>query len=291
MSKLSGRTAIITGANQGLGKELAKAFLDAGANLVLCARDEKLLASTLDELSAAATARQKVTGVRADIGKEDDVDKLVEIAFETHSRIDVLVNNAGIYGPKGCLEEIDWQEWKRTIEINLYGPALLCRKLIPHFKQHKYGKIVNLSGGGATAPLPRLSAYAVSKAGIVRLTETLAQECVGFNIDINAVAPGPLNTRLLDEILVAGPEKVGKEFYARSLKQKDEGGASMEKAAALSVFLASSESDGISGRLLSAVWDPWHSLPKFSEKLRTSEIYTLRRIVPADRGENWESGS
>jgi 3-oxoacyl-[acyl-carrier protein] reductase len=287
---LSGRTAIITGANQGLGKELAKAFLEAGSNIALCARDENLLAATCDQLARTATSQQKVIAFKADVSKEEDVAKFVDFAMEAFGKLDVLLNNAGIYGPKGCLDEIEWNEWKQTIEIDLYGPALMCRKILPHFKQQNYGKIINLSGGGATAPLPRLSAYAVAKAGLVRLTETLAHELVGFNIDVNAIAPGALNTRLLDEVLEAGPEKVGKEFYTRSLKQKDEGGAPMNKAAALSVFLASRESDGISGRLLSALWDPWHALPQFAERLKSSEIYTLRRIVPADRGENWEEG-
>jgi len=286
---LSGRTAIITGANQGLGKELARAFLSAGANLALCARDENLLSSTRDELAKLAFDGQKVVAFKADVSQEEEVAKFVDFAVTAFGRIEILVNNAGVYGPKGCLDEVDWNEWKQAIEIDLYGPALLCKEILPHFKRNKYGKIINLSGGGATAPLPRLSAYAVAKAGLVRLTETLAQELVGFDIDINAIAPGALNTRLLDEILDAGPEKVGKEFYARSLKQKDEGGAPMDKAAALCVFLASRDSDGISGRLLSALWDPWHSLPKFADKLRASEIYTLRRIVPADRGENWDN--
>ena len=93
-----------------------------------------------------------------------------------------------------------------------------------------------------------------------------------------------MNTRLLDEVLAAGPEKVGKAFYDRSIKQRDEGGAPMEKGAALAVFLAAKESDGISGRLISAVWDDWKNLPGKKEKISRSDVYTLRRIVPKDRG-------
>ena len=91
---------------------------------------------------------------------------------------------------------------------------------IPHFKQNRHGKIIILSGGGATKPMPYLSAYAASKAGVVRFAETLAEEVKDFNIDVNTVAPGALNTRLLDEVLAAGPEKVGKAFYEQSLKQQ-----------------------------------------------------------------------
>jgi NAD(P)-dependent dehydrogenase (short-subunit alcohol dehydrogenase family) len=198
--------------------------------------------------------------------------------------LSILVNNAGVYGPKGAIEDVDLDEWVRAIEINLFGTVYMCRAVIPIFKANKYGKIVNLSGGGATAPLPRISAYAASKAAVVRMTDTLAEELRDWNIDVNAIAPGALNTRLLDEVLSAGPEKVGKTFYERSLKQRDEGGAPIEKGAALAVFLGARESDGISGRLISAVWDNWQNLPARREQISGSDVFTLRRIVPKDRG-------
>ncbi len=159
--------------------------------------------------------------------------------------------------------------------------------MLPGFRRRGWGKIVNLSGGGATAPLPRLSAYAASKAAVVRFTETLSEELRGTHIDVNTVAPGALNTRLLDEVIAAGPDKVGKTFYERSLRQKADGGAPLEKGAALCAFLLSAESDGITGRLLSAVWDPWSDLPGRRAELDESDIYTLRRIVPKDRGRDW----
>jgi NAD(P)-dependent dehydrogenase (short-subunit alcohol dehydrogenase family) len=174
----------------------------------------------------------------------------------------------------------------QAIEVNLLGSVLLCRAVLPHFRANRYGKIVQLSGGGATNPLPKISAYAASKAAVVRLAESLAEEVREDNIDINSIAPGALNTRLLDEVLDAGPEAVGEAFYARSLKQKQEGGAPMERAAELAVFLASAASDGITGKLLSALWDPWEQLPKHRQELQT-DIYTLRRIVPKDRGLSW----
>ncbi len=121
----------------------------------------------------------------------------------------------------------------------------------------------------------------------MRFAETVAEEVRDHRIDVNSIAPGALNTRLLDEILEAGPEAVGREFYDRSLKQQAQGGAPLEKGAALAVFLASSASDGITGKLLSAVWDPWDKLPEHLEALSTTDIYTLRRIVPKDRGRGW----
>ncbi|HEX5000045.1 MAG TPA: SDR family oxidoreductase, partial [Terriglobia bacterium] len=151
-----------------------------------------------------------------------------------------------------------------------------------------YGKIIQLSGGGATNPLPRISAYAASKAAVVRLAETLAEELRDSHVDVNAIAPGALNTRLLDEVLEAGPAKVGARFYERSLQQKREGGAPLYRGADLAVFLASAASDGITGKLLSAVWDPWERLAEHADELRSTDIYTLRRIVPKDRGATWD---
>jgi NAD(P)-dependent dehydrogenase (short-subunit alcohol dehydrogenase family) len=159
---------------------------------------------------------------------------------------------------------------------------------LPIFRRQAYGKIVNLSGGGATSPMPRISAYAASKAAVVRLTETLAEETMDCGIDVNAVAPGALNTRLLDEVLTAGPESVGASFYARAVKQREQGGAPLEKGTDLCVYLLSAASDGITGRLISAVWDPWQDLGSHLEELRKTDIYTLRRIVPADRNLKWD---
>jgi NAD(P)-dependent dehydrogenase (short-subunit alcohol dehydrogenase family) len=135
--------------------------------------------------------------------------------------------------------------------------------------------------------MPYLSAYAVSKAGLVRFMETLAEELAEFNIDVNAVAPGALNTRLLDEVLAAGPGVVGKSFYDQSLKQRDSGGTPLQKGADLCVFLAGKESDKITGKLISAVWDPWESFGDHLSDLKSTDIYTLRRIVPEDRGKKW----
>jgi NAD(P)-dependent dehydrogenase (short-subunit alcohol dehydrogenase family) len=154
-------------------------------------------------------------------------------------------------------------------------------------KKKGSGKIINLSGGGATNPLPRLSAYAASKAAVVRLTETLAEELREHSIMVNAIAPGALNTRLLDEVLEAGPELVGSEFYEKALKQRETGGAPIEKGVALCVYLASSASDGITGKLISALWDPWENLGELRSELEKSDIYTLRRIVPEDRGKKF----
>lgn len=284
---LQGKVAIITGANQGLGLEIAKKYLEAGASLTICARDEKLLDRAETMLCSLAGVGQEILALTTDVSQAGDVQACIEATQKRFGHIDILVNNAGIYGPKGAIEEVDWQEWVRAIEINLYGSILMCRAVVPYFKTQRRGKIVQLSGGGATNPLPRLSAYAVSKAAIVRFIDTLAEEVRENCIDVNAIAPGALNTRMLDEVIEAGPGKVGQAFYERSLKQKQNGGAPLEKGAELAVFLGSALSDGITGKLISAVWDPWSSLPEHLDDLRTTDIYALRRILPKDRGKTW----
>ena len=285
--KLLGRSAIITGASQGLGFEVAKQFVQEGAHVMLCARSAEALKNAQEALSEFASPSTKIVIKPTDVSDLNQVNELVSATLEAFGKIDILVANAGVYGTKGPIEEIDWDEWSKAIDINLKGTVLQCRAVLPHFKKQRYGKIIVLSGGGATKPMPNLSAYAASKAGVVRFAETLAEEVSDYHIDVNTVAPGALNTRLLDELLAAGPEKVGKAFYEQSLKQKQSGGTPLAVGASLCIFLASAESDGITGKLLSAVWDPWSKLPGLIDQLKQSDIYTLRRIVPKDRGHDW----
>lgn len=284
---LAGRTALITGASQGLGLEIARAYLDAGAaGIVICGRDHVALEGALSELRERAAPGQTVLGEPADVSRVDDVERLVELALSQLGEVAILVSNAGVYGPKGTIEEVDWAEWTRAIEINLLGSVLPARALVAHLRERGYGKIVQLSGGGATGPLPGLSAYAASKAAIVRFAETLAEELREHRVDVNAIAPGALNTRMLDEVISAGAERVGEDFYRRALEQQRSGGVPLSRGAELAVFLGSAASDGITGKLLSAVWDPWATLPEHRRDL-DSDVYTLRRIVPGDRGLDW----
>ena len=285
--KLAGKNAIITGANRGFGLEIAKKFVAEGASVVICGRDAEQVKNAEGILRHTLSAGQTVQGLSLDVSKEEEIQQLIKMAIDTLGRIDIVVNNAGVYGPKGLIEDVSSEEWISAIHINLLSVFFMCKGILPHMKKNNAGKIINLSGGGATAPLPRISAYAASKAAVVRLTETLAEECREYAIDINAVAPGALNTRLLEEVLEAGPTAVGTAFYEKALKQKAQGGTPLSLGAELCVYLASPASNGISGKLISAPWDPWQDLARYRDDLKNSDIYTLRRIVEKDRGKNW----
>jgi NAD(P)-dependent dehydrogenase (short-subunit alcohol dehydrogenase family) len=287
--QLLGRSAIITGASQGLGRAIATAFVDAGAHVLLAARNADSLGCVVEDLRPRSRSEQIIASTTADVSSEESCLALVEEARRVLPELTVLVNNAGIYGPIGRVEDNDWSEWVEAMYINCFGTILMCREVLPWMRSQRYGKIINLSGGGATAPLPNFSSYACSKAAVVRFTETLAEECKDAGIDVNAIAPGALNTRLLEQVIEAGPHKVGASFYARSLKQKDAGGSPPEKGAALAVFLASAASDGITGRLLSAVWDDWAGLANRRDQLAKTDLFTLRRIVPEDRRDQWHA--
>ncbi len=283
---LADKTAIITGANRGFGLEIARAYLNAGANVALGARDEVLLEREAEALVLAFPQRRILRRV-LDVRSEESCGAFVAAAVAAFGVIDVLVNNAGVYGPFGPIETVDIDEWMSAVEINLLGSVLMCRAVLPHFKTRRRGTIIQISGGGATNPLANITAYAASKAAIVRFCESLAIEVAAFGIDVNAVAPGALNTRLLNDVLAAGPEKVGEAFYERSLQQREQGGAPLAKGAAVAVFLASDAGRGITGKLISALWDRFEDWPDHLEELNAGDLYTLRRITGRDRGKSW----
>ncbi len=288
--QLQNKTALITGGSRGIGKTVARAFLREGANVMLAARSGEELKAAREELAREAGAKKGEAGggrregenriaiCAADVSSEEDVEKLVGETLKRFSKIDILVNGAGIYGPIGPSERVDFEKWKQTFEINVFGTFKMFQEVAPHMMKRKKGKIINFSGGG-DGPFPRFSAYSASKASVVRLTETLAAEMKEYNIDINAIAPGGVNTTFLDQALAAGAQATGEERYKALLKQKEEGGVPPEKTAELCVFLASAASDGLSGKLLSAVWDDWRSWkPSDIKDIMKGDRYNLRRV-------------
>lgn len=279
----------MTGATGGLGRVMARKFWYEGASLLLSARDAAALQSLGDRMPSSRYERQKLALAVVDFLAPGAASELMSRAADKFDSITALVNNAATLGPIGPLWENDIDGWEKTIRVNLLAPAELCARVIPWMQSQGYGKIVNLSGGGAAGPRPYFSAYAAAKAGLVRLTEVLAHETQNMNIDVNCIAPGVMRTGMLDEILAAGPGRVGASEYAQAHQHAAQSPETVERAVELAVFLASSDSDGISGRLISAVWDPWERLPERRAILDQTDIYTLRRIVPKDRGMDWTS--
>jgi NAD(P)-dependent dehydrogenase (short-subunit alcohol dehydrogenase family) len=278
--EMEGRAAIVTGGSRGLGQAIAGAFLQSGASVLIAARDAARLLAAREELMPRARPGRLLLAVAADVSTAEGCAAVMDGAAPLLPELSVLVCNAGVLGAIGRLEDVAWEDWLSALQVNLLGAVLMCRAVVPHLRRRGYGKIVTVSGGGATSPLPRFSAYAASKAALVRFTETLAHELKGDRVDVNALAPGLLHTRMLDEVIAAGPERVGAEFHASCVQQRAEGATPLEKGAALAVFLASARSDGITGRLISAVWDDWTNLAARREELAGTDWFTLRRVSP-----------
>src|SRR6202795_2997717 len=205
--KLKDRFALITGASQGLGAEIARHYVTDGASVLLCARSADKLAEQQQALAPLLASGARIVTITGDVGEPKDVDRIFEKLRAEFPRLDILVNNAGVYGPMGNIEDVDWDEWVDAIRINLLGLVCVSRAAMPMFRAQRYGKIINISGGGAANPMPSITAYAASKAGVVRFTESLALECKDDRIDVNAIAPGALVTHMMDQLLEAGPDR------------------------------------------------------------------------------------
>jgi 3-oxoacyl-[acyl-carrier protein] reductase len=282
---LSGLNAVITGGSQGFGRHIVDAFINHGANVVFCARNAADVDRAAKEMLSTLPTGQRVRGVVCDVSAPDQVQALFQQAAE-FGQLHIVVNNAGVYGPIGPTEDVALTEWINALQINLTGPFLVSQHAIRAMKPNGWGRIINISGGGATSPMPRLASYASTKAALVRLTETLAEELRDFGIAVNAVAPGALHTRLMEQVLSAGPELAGAAFFEKNKKWVEGGAVDPRLGAALCVYLASRDSDGITGKLISAQWDPWQKLQSLRAEL-AGDIYTLRRIVPEDRGKKF----
>lgn len=273
MQLLSGKNVIITGGARGIGFAIAQELINQGARIVICSR-------TKDELKKALLSLNKekkvAFGITCDVSKLGDCKKLIKFSKNKLKKIDVLVNNAGIYGPIGPFEKINLTDWERAFQINFTGMVYCSYLVIPEMQKNKGGKIINLCGAGVGAnSLPRFSAYFTSKFAVAGFTEVLADEVKEKNIQVNSISPGGVNTYLNEYLLKVGSQKSGKKMYQQALNQKKSGGTPPELGAKLVAFLASKDSNHITGRLLSAKWNPIKDLKKIKLK---DNLYKLRRI-------------
>lgn len=271
---------VLTGSSTGIGRALASHLLAQGHRVWGLARS--------DQSDFAAQHPGTFFASRCDVADRAQVESAASTVAATWSHLDGLVCCAGIQGEIGPAITADPAKWSATVRANLDGtfyPFRAFHGLLA--RSPRRAKVIAFSGGGATKPRVNFSAYGVAKTGVVRLIETIAEELRDQPIDLNTIAPGAINTRLTDEVLALGPAVAGAAEYAAAVKQKASGGASLDKALGLVTWLLSSASDGISGRLLAAPWDPWSTLDRHTHNLAKSDIYTLRRIVPEERGLNF----
>ena len=269
MHKVKDKGVLITGAGRGIGKRLAIGFASRGARVGLLARSKaELDLADLEIEHAGGTSLR----LRASVCDFEQMAAAVDRMKTHYGTIDILICAAGVQGPIAPLAETSPKAWAATIETNLIGVMHSCRAVLPHMIERRSGKIIVISGRGGAGPRPWFSAYAASKAAVVRMVETLAEEVRDHNIQVNAMAPGGTYTSMTDEILKAG-DRAGWKENEEAQQVRLTGGIAPEKQIQLALFLASEASNHISGKLLH-VNDDWKKLEHAN---LSRDIYTLRR--------------
>jgi NAD(P)-dependent dehydrogenase (short-subunit alcohol dehydrogenase family) len=268
---------VVTGSSTGIGRALVLRLLGEDHNVWGVARSEQARIDAGHGGSFDASI--------CDVARWDEIERAAAQVAARWKHVDGLVCCAGSHGEVGPAVKADPRQWSATVRANLGGTFNSVRAFHGLLvRAPRRAKIVCFAGGGATKARANFSAYGVAKTGIVRLVETIAEEELQAPLDINAVAPGAITTRLTDEIIALGPDIAGQKEFETAVAQKAGGGASLERALDLVEWLLSPKSDGISGKLLSAPWDPWQGLGSRAGDLAASDVYTLRRILPEDRG-------
>lgn len=261
---------VITGSSSGIGRFLADSFGDRG-----------------HEVCRLARSPQSGFSFQCDVSDWGALQSCAaRIAAKWHA-VDGLICCAGIQEPIGPAMEIEPAAWRSALAVNLDGIFFSIRAIYPLLRRaSRRAKVICFSGGGSTSPRPNFAAYGIAKTGVVRLVETLAAEWDKLPLDINAVAPGAIFTRMTEQVLAHGEKLAGKKEFASARDLSRDNSGKLQKVLGLVEFLLSDKSDGISGKLISAQWDPWERLPEYKADLN-SDIYTLRRIVPGDREKKW----
>ena len=281
---MSNRFALITGGSRGLGAVLVRRFWLDGYSLGVVSRNEVDIHRVLNDLPTRVG--QTAISFTCNLGRSNEIADLIERIRSSFPKLNVLLNNAASQGPIGTLESNDLTHWQHALQVNLLAPVALSQGLIPQLGVDGGGAIINMSGGGATGPRANFSAYATAKAGLVRFSETLAEELKPMGIRVNCIAPGAMRTSMLGEVLAQGVAAGEREFIAAT-KVFQEGGTSMERVADLALFLANDSARAITGKLISLLWDKWEDWPQHIEQLLSSDVYTLRRITGRDRNMSW----
>lgn len=269
--KIQEKSVLITGAGRGIGKRLAMGFAEAGARVGLLARSQAELDLAKLEIEHAGGNALRM---RADVRDLEQLQAAVDRMRAVFGGVDILVAAAGVPGPIGSILTTKPKAWMEAIEINLIGVVNACRAVLPHMIEKRAGKIIVVAGSGATTSRPNFTAYAASKAAVVRFAECLADEVRDHNVQVNAIMPGAAHSYMTDEILQAGEERAGAKEIEEAEQVSLTGGVSPEKQTQLALFLASERSNHISGKLIH-VNDDWR---RFEQENMKPELYTLRRV-------------
>ena len=227
---LSGRTAVVTGGAQGIGRAVVERFLDSGAAVAIWDRDAKLGETAAKELQG----RGSVQAVQVDVTKLADVERARDETLKALKRIDILINNAGIAGPIAKTWEFPPEAWAQVMAVNVDGPFNCCRAIVPGMIAQNYGRIVSTASIAGKEGNPNASAYSVSKAGVIALTKSLGKELAEYDISVNCVTPAAAKTAIFDQITQAHIDfMLSKIPRARFVK--------VEEIAALIAFCASED--------------------------------------------------
>ncbi|MCV6636794.1 SDR family NAD(P)-dependent oxidoreductase [Candidatus Albibeggiatoa sp. nov. NOAA] len=238
---LSNKVAIITGGSRGLGKAIALRFAEQGASVVLVATDEQRLNQAAAEITQATG--QSAVVLAGDIADPLFSDTIVQTTQDKFGHIDILVNCAGIV-TRTPIEQLPLDEWYRVIDVNLHGTFHLCRAVLPYMRTQEAGKIINMTSQMAKLPHPSAApSYEVSKAGQIALTRHLAYHYAQYNICVNAIAPGSINTDMPKSMTEAARERLRNAIPLRRLGEPEE-------VADCALFLASSMSNYITGETI-----------------------------------------
>ena len=242
--KMQDKVAIITGAGRGLGRSVALAFGRQGAKVVLVARSRE----EIDQVAAQLRSlRKDAIAIPTDVSEEAQVDHLIKKTLDVYGTVDILVNNAGARGPIGPVHSTSLSDWEQVLKINLTSAFLCSKAVLPTMMEKRAGKIINVA---TTLTLrPNLTPYMVAKAGLIHFTKQLSRELKEYNIQVNVIHPGVMDTRMQEDIRKAGTKAIGTDMFERL---KEEGILeSPDEPAKLILFLASKAADGINGEYLS----------------------------------------
>jgi NAD(P)-dependent dehydrogenase (short-subunit alcohol dehydrogenase family) len=267
---LSGQVALITGGGRGIGRACAVALAAAGAAVAVVART----ASELDETVATARAAGGTAlPFRADVRDRDAMRDVTDGVRRQLGPVDLLVNNAGTAAPIGPLTEVEPEDWWQGLEVNLRGPMLCCRLVLPDMIARRRGRIVNVASGAGTVAIPYLSAYVVSKAALIRLSECLAAECHPYGVSVFAIQPGTVRTAMAEEALTGEAGRRWMPWFREYFEQGRD--VPPETAARLVLFLAAGQGDALSGRFLDACAD-YAGLVGQADRIQKEELLVLR---------------